>query len=206
MEKYSFDRFIKQKNQKRFKKILRLVLTFFALSAISYVFIESGLFKDNNTAFYIFMVILASAAAYFNGYFKTPKEELEGYFDGKVTFSHSEITIGEEKYTLDSIQSITIHNNDYKGKKIKDHGEFEKIEGSHGVDNQLILDLGQRNFIQAEFKQNSLAEFEKMKRILITYHLAEKLSFDDLTSILKLEYDVDKNVLKKQINKKMSTN
>lgn len=201
MDKYSFDRFIPQKNQNRAKKILRLVVTFFILSAVSYLFIEAEVFKDNNTMFYIFMVVLATIAAYFNGYFKAPKEELEGIFDGKITFSKDKISIAEKDFPLQSIQTITIHNNDYKGKKVLDHGEFEKIGGSQGVDNQLILDLGNRQLIEASFKQNSLNEFEKMKKILIQYHHENKLSFDDLVYILKIEYDVDKNVLRKQINK-----
>lgn len=202
MDKYSFDRFIKQKNQNRGKKILKLVTTFLILSAISYVFIEFEVFKGNNTAFYIFMVILATAAAYFNGYFKAPKEELDGYFDGKVTFSKKNITIGETEYTINEINSITIHNNDYVGKKLYEQHEFETKGKSQGIDNQIILDLGNRNFIEANFKQYTLGEFEKMKKILISYHKLDKLTFDDLVYIMKLEYDIDKNELKKQINKR----
>ena len=201
MDKYSFDRFVKQKNQNRAKKIVRLIVTFLILSFVSYLFIEAEVFKDNNTLFYIFMVVLASIAAYFNGYFKAPTEELEGIFEGKVTFAKDYIEINEEKYPLNTIQSITIHNNDYKGKKVLDHGEFEKKGGSQGVDNQVILDLGKRQFVEASFKQNSLNEFDKMKKILIAYHIDNKLSFDDLVYILKIEYDIDKNVLRKQISK-----
>ena len=202
MDKYSFDRFIKQKNQNRGKKILKLIATFLILSAISYVFIEFEVFKGNNTAFYIFMVILATAAAYFNGYFKAPKEELEGHFDGKITFTKDNISIGENTYQIQDINTITIHNNDYVGKKLYEQHEFETKGKSQGTDNQLILDLGNRNFIEAEFKQRSLSEFEKMKKILISYHKADKLTFEDLVYIMKLEYDIDKNELKKQINKR----
>ena len=202
MDKYSFERFIKQKNQNRKKKIIRLVATFIILSAISYLFIESEVFKNNNTAFYIFMVFLATGAAYFNGYFKAPKEELEGYFDGKITFTKDAISIAENTYQIQDIKNITIHNNDYVGKKTKDFGEFEKSSGSNGVDNQVILDLGNRNFVEAAFKQSKLNEFDKMKKILIAYHKQDKISFEDLVYILKLEYDIDKNELKKQINKR----
>ncbi|MBS7333943.1 MAG: hypothetical protein KIG88_10150 [Weeksellaceae bacterium] len=202
MDKYSFDRFIKQKNQNRLNKILKLVVTFLILSAISYVFIELEIFKDSNTAFYIFMIILATIAAYFNGYFKAPKVDLEGYFDGKITFTKDSISIGNDSYSIQDIESITIHNNDYVGKKLYEQHEFETKGKSQGVDNQLILDLGNRKFIEAEFKQYTLGEFEKMKKILISYHKADKLTFDDLVYIMKLEYDIDKNELKKQINKR----
>ncbi|QTV05302.1 hypothetical protein [Faecalibacter bovis] len=202
MDKYSFDRFIKQKNQNRLNKILKLVVTFLILSAISYVFIELEIFKGSNTAFYIFMIILATIAAYFNGYFKAPKEDLEGYFDGKITFTKDSISIGNDSYSIQDIESITIHNNDYVGKKLYEQHEFETKGKSQGVDNQLILDLGNRKFIEAEFKQYTLGEFEKMKKILISYHKADKLTFDDLVYIMKLEYDIDKNELKKQINKR----
>lgn len=202
MDKYSFERFIKQKNQNKKGKILRLIATFLAVSLVSYVFIYSDLFKDNQTAYYIFIGIFATVVAYFNGYFKAPKVELPGYFDGKITFTKNDITIGTDTYRLDAIQAITIHNNDYVGKIEKEFGEFEKKQGSFGVNNQLILDVGQKHFIEADFKQNSETEFEKMKSILITYHLQNKLSFDDLINILKIEYDIDRNELKKQIERK----
>lgn len=203
MDKYSFDRFIKQKDQGKKKNILRLIVTFLGISAISYVFIFSGLFKENNTAYYIFIGIFATLVAYFNGYFKAPKQELDGVIDGKITFTKKDITVGTDKYDIQNIQLITIHNNDYVGKKEKDFGEFEKEKGSFGVNNQIILDLGNKNFVEADFRQQSENEFEKMKSILIAYHQLNKISFDDLISILKVEYDIDKNELKRQISKEV---
>lgn len=203
MDKYSFDRFIKQKNQKSNKdKIIRYILSFFILSAVSYIFIQFGFFKENNTLYYIFIGILATAVAYLNGYFKRPTQELNGYFDGKITFKKEGIEIGIEKYAIENIHSITIHNNDFVGKKELEHGEFEKEDGSLGVDNQLIIDLGKRNFVETDFKQKTENEFIKMKSILIEYHLKHKMTFDDLVNIMHLEYDIDKNELKKAIDKR----
>lgn len=202
MDKYSFDRFVKKENQNKKKKIIRLVITFLAVSAVSYGFIYSDVFKNNQTAYYIFIGLFATVVAYFNGYFKAPKEELNGYFEGKVTFTPHEIIIGEDSYALNTIQKITIHNQDYVGKKEKEFGEFEKQQGSFGVNNQLILDLGQKQFIETDFKQNRENEMEKIKSILIAYHLQDKLSFDDLVNLLKIEYDIDKNELKKSIERK----
>lgn len=201
MDKYSFDRFIKQKNSNKKKKVLRLFVSFLILSAISYIFLELGFFKENNTAYYIFIGILATITAWINGYFKAPKNEMEGYLEGKITFSKNQISIGEEVYALNDIQSITIHNNDFVGKTELEHGEFEKKDGSFGVNNQLILDLGGRNFVEADFKQYKEHEMDKMKSILIHYHQQNKLSFEDLVAILKIEYDIDRNELKKAINK-----
>lgn len=202
MDKYSFDRFIKQKNQVNKKKIIRLVLSFLLLSAVSYLFLEIGFFKNNTTAYYIFIGILATVTAYLNDYFKAPKAELNGYFEGKITFTKNDITIGNDVYTLDEIRSILIQNNDFAGNKMMEHGEFESGNISFGVNNQLILGLGKRKFVEAEFKQNTKNEFEKMKDILIEYHLQNKLSFEDLIFIMKIEYDVDKNELKKEISKR----
>lgn len=199
MDKYSFDRFIKQKDQVKKKNIVRLIVTFLGISAISYVFIYAGLFQENNTAYYIFIGIFATLVAFFNGYFKTPKEEIKGTFDGKVTFTKKDITIGNETYDIQSIQLITIHNNDYVGKKEKEFGEFEKEKGSFGVNNQVILDLGNKKFVEADFKQQTENEFTKMKPILMAYHKMNKISFEDLVAILKLEYDIDKNELKNEI-------
>lgn len=204
MDKYSFDRFIKQKNNNNKKKFLRLFISFLILSAISYVFLELEIFKDNNTTYYIFIGILATITAWINGYFKAPVQQMNGEIDGKITFEKKQISIGENIYNLNDIHSITIHNDDYVGKTELEHGEFEKKEASFGVDNQLILDLGNRNFIEANFKQYHEHEFSKMKSILIHYYIQKKLSFDDLISILKIKYDIDKNELKKEINKKLS--
>ena len=201
MDKYSFERFIKQKNKNRSKKFLRIFISFIILSIISYIFLELGFFKENTTAYYIFVGVLATITAWINGYFKAPKAEIDGVIDGKITFTKNEITIGEETYSLSNIQSITIHNNDYVGKTELEHGEFEKKDGSFGVNNQVILDLGSRNFIEADFKQKKENEFDKMKQLLIHYHKQNKLSFEDLTSILKIEFDIDRNELKKSINK-----
>lgn len=201
MDKYSFDRFIKEKNKNRRKKFFKLFISFIIISAISYLFINLGFFKDNNVAYYSFMLILATIAAYFNGYFKKEDNDIDGYFDGKIIFSKNEITIVEDTYPLERIERITIHNNDYVGKNKKDFGEIESHEKSHGVNNQLILDLGNKHFIEVDFKQFSLNEFNKLKHILIHYHKNNKLSFEDLVYILKLEYDIDKNELRKQVNK-----
>ena len=202
MDKYSFDRFIKQKNQKKASKIIRLLVTFLAVSAVSYIFIYTDLFKDNQTAYYIFIGIFATVVAYFNGYFKTPKEELPGVLEGKITFTPQQISIGNDSYSIENIKGITIHNNDYVGKILKEFGEFEKKQGSFGIDNQIILDLGNKNFVEADFKQTFETEFEKLKNILISYHIKGKFSFEDLVNILKLEYDIDKNELKKLIERK----
>jgi len=202
MDNYSFERFIQEKKKNKTKRIIRLIISFIIISAISYLFINFGFFKDNNIAYYGFMLILATVVAYFNGYFNKEKNNLDGYFDGRIIFSKNEITIVKDTYPIDKIERITIHNNDYVGKKEKDFGEFDSHETSHGVNNQLILDLGNKHFVEVDFKQYSLNEFEKLKHILIHYHKNDKLSFDDLVYILKLEYDIDKNELRKQINKR----
>lgn len=203
MEKYSFDRFVKERNKHRKKKIIRLVISFLIISAVSYLFISLGLFKDNNVAYYGFMIVVATIVAYLNGYLKKDENNnLDGYLDGKIIFSKDEITIIEETYPLEKIERITIHNNDYVGKSEKDFGEFESSTKSHGVNNQIILDLGNRHFVEVDFKQHSKNEFDKLKHILIAYHKKDKLTFDDLVYILKLEYDIDKNELRKQINKR----
>ncbi len=202
MEKYSFDRFIKERNKNKKKKIIKMAISFIVISAISYLFISFGLFKDNNIAYYGFIAVLATIVAYLNGYLKKEENNLEGYFDGKIIFTKNEITIVEETYPLEKIERITIHNNDYVGKAEKDFGEFESDKKSHGVNNQIILDLGNKHFVEVDFKQHTKNEFDKLKHILIAYHKQDKLTFDDLVYILKLEYDIDKNELRKQINKR----
>lgn len=201
MDNYGFDRYIKQKRKFQKKKFTRLFISFLIITAVSYAFISLGIFENNNIAYYGFMIVLATVVAYFNGYFKKEDKQMEGILEGKIIFSKNEIAIVENSYPIEHIERITIHNNDYIGKSEKDFGDFDSGSKSHGVNNQLILDLGNKHFVEVDFRQSSLNEFEKMKNILIHYHKNDKLTFDDLVYILKLEYDIDKNELRKQINK-----
>lgn len=202
MDKYTFDIFISEKQPKnKRKKLIRLLVSLILLSALSYVFIELKIFQ-NNTQYYIFVGVLATGVAYFNGYFKKPQHKLEGYLEGKITFSKSLIQVGSDIIPVEEITQLTIHNNDYVGKKIKDFGEFDNPDGSHGVDNQLILKTKDNRQLEVNFRQVSQDEFSKLKSILISYHNSGILSFDDLVYLMKLEYDIDKNELKKLINRR----
>ncbi len=204
MDKYTFDIFVGEKTTKKTsKKLVRLLVSFLILSALSYVFIELKIFQ-NNTQYYIFLGILATAVAYFNGYFKRPDHKLPGKLEGKITFAKTLIQIDNELYPSAEIEQLTIHNNDYVGKKVKDFGEFENPNGSHGVDNQLILKASNKRYAEVSFRQITQDEFSKMKPILISYHKQGLLTFDDLVYLMKVEYDIDKNELRKQLNKRSS--
>ncbi len=198
MDKYSFDIYVPEKPKKSSKSIIKLIISFLAVSIISYVFLEFKIFK-NSTYYYIFIGILATLVAYLNGYFKKPETKLNGRFDGKLTFSKEGIEVNQTFYPLHEIYSIVIDNNDYHGKKVKEFGEFDSANGSQGVSNQITLKTKNNHFIEAFFKQNSLDEFEKIQSILISYYKKNLLTEDDLIYIMKLEHDIDKNELRRKL-------
>ena len=200
MDKYSFDIFVKEKSKKSPKSFIKLIISFLAVSLISYVFLEFKIFK-NDTFYYIFIGVLATIVSYLNGYFKKPDAKLAGHFDGKLTFSTEGIKIKDNFHPINTLLSIVIDNNDYEGKKVKDFGEFESQNGSHGVNNRLTLKTKDDQFIEVDFKQKSLDEFTKIQPILISYYKNNLLTEDDLIYIMKFEYDIDKNELRKKLRK-----
>jgi len=198
MDNYSFEIFVPEKKKKSSKGIAKVIISFLIVTVVSFVCLELEIFK-NQTYYYIFIGILATLVAYFNGYFKKPSTELLGTSDGKITFEKKGITIKDEFFPIKDIYSIIIDNDDYKGKKIKEFGEFETEKGSDGVSNLFTLKTKNNKFIEVYFKQNSLNEFQKIENILIDYYKSNLLSEDDLISILNYESDIDKIELKKKL-------
>ena len=92
-----------------------------------------------------------------------------------------------------------IENNDYVGKKVKEFGEFELPNGSHGVSNLITIKTKSNQFVEANFKQNKENEFVKMEAILFNYYKHQLLSEEDLGEILNLEHDIDKRELNKKL-------
>lgn len=198
MDNYSFEIFVPEKKKKSSKGIAKVIISFLIVTVVSFICLELEIFK-NQTYYYIFIGILATLVAYFNGYFKKPSTELLGTSDGKITFEKKGITIKDEFFPIKDIYSIIIDNDDYKGKKIKEFGEFETEKGSNGVSNLFTLKTKNNKFIEAYFKQNSLNEFQKIENILIDYYKSNLLSEDDLINILNYESDIDKIELKKKL-------
>ncbi|WP_313386662.1 hypothetical protein [Chishuiella sp.] len=198
MDNYSFEIFVPEKKKKSSKGIAKVIISFLIVTVVSFICLELEIFK-NQTYYYIFIGILATLVAYFNGYFKKPSTELLGTSDGKITFEKKGITIKDEFFPIKDIYSIIIDNDDYKGKKIKEFGEFETEKGSNGVSNLFTLKTKNNKFIEAYFKQNSLNEFQKIENILIDYYKSNLLSEDDLISILNYKSDIDKIELKKKL-------
>lgn len=198
MDKYSFEIFVPEKPKKNNKQIAKVILSFLAVTVISFVFLELNVFK-NQTYYYIFIGLLATAVAYWNGYFKKPSTELKGNFDGKLTFSNEGISVKNQFYPINELYSIIIDNKDYKGKCVKEFGEFDNPNGSHGISNLITLKTKDNQFVEVYFLQKSLSEFSKIESFLIQYYKSNLLSEDDLISIMHLEYDIDKNELRKKL-------
>ncbi len=63
----------------------------------------------------------------------------------------------------------------------------------------ITLKTKDNQFVEAYFLQKSLNEFSKIESFLIQYYKNNLLSEDDLISIMHLEYDIDKNELRKKL-------
>lgn len=198
MDKYSFDIFIPIKPKRDTSKIIKIILSFLAVSIISFVMLEMEIFK-NKTYYYIFIGVLATMVAYLNGYFKKPTNDLKGGFDGKLTFSEDGITIKDEFYSIKNLYSVLIDNDDYKGKKVKEFGEFDLPEGSNGIGNLLTIKTKDNKFVEAYFLQKNETEFSKIEHILIAYYKENLLSEEDLVTILKYDSDIDKMELNRKL-------
>ncbi|WP_313377273.1 hypothetical protein, partial [Chishuiella sp.] len=134
MDNYSFEIFVPAKKKKSSRGIVKVIISFLIVTVVSFFCLELEIFK-NQTYYYIFIGVLATVVAYFNGYFKKPSTELNGTFDGQITFEKKGIKVKDEFFPLQNIYSIVIENDDYQGKKVKEFGEFETEKGSDGVSN-----------------------------------------------------------------------
>jgi len=84
---------------------------------------------------------------------------------------------------------------------VRDFGEFKREEKSFGVNNFITVQNQMNTFFETQFKQKTRKEFENMREILLEYYKNGLFDYEDLVYIMKIEYDLDKSELKKDLEK-----
>ncbi len=84
---------------------------------------------------------------------------------------------------------------------MRDFGEFKREEKSFGVNNFITVQNQMNTFFETQFKQKTRKEFENMREILLEYYKNGLFDYEDLVYIMKIEYDLDKSELKKDLEK-----
>jgi len=110
-------------------------------------------------------------------YSMNEKEKLDGSFVGYIFFAPDTITAGEKVFHIETIVKIEIQSDDYDGRKWTNHRSIEP-KVSNGVGNLVRLKMKDGGVYQFNFQLNYENEFKKkMREILISYHLKDKISF-----------------------------
>ncbi|GEM_PF-358243 len=200
MDKYSFDIFVKEKKKFKFITILINLVILLVMSGISYVLIANE-FLENSLTWIVYIIIMATAVAYFNKMFQKEKYEPKGITSGEVTFYKDKIFIGDKMIPIDQVKMINIKNDDFVGNEVRDFGEFKREEKSFGVNNFITVQNQMNTFFETQFKQKTRKEFENMREILLEYYKNGLFDYEDLVYIMKIEYDLDKSELKKDLEK-----
>lgn len=200
MDKYSFDIFVKEKKKFKFITILINLVILLVMSGISYVLIANE-FLENSLTWIVYIIIMATAVAYFNKMFQKEKYEPKGITSGEVTFYKDKIFIGDKMIPIDQVKMINIKNDDFVGNEVRDFGEFKREEKSFGVNNFITVQNQMNTFFETQFKQKTRKEFENMREILLEYYKNGLFDYEDLVYIMKIEYDLEKSELKKDLEK-----
>lgn len=198
MVKYSFPIFVKEKKSFKFVTILINLGILAFISLVSY-FLVANEWLENSFVWIIYVLIMATLVAYLNKMFKREKYTPNGSLNGELSFYRDKIMIGENIIPIEQIRMINIKNDDFMGKEVKEFGEFKREEGSFGVNNIITIQDKNQEFFETKFKQESRKEFENMRPILLEYANQGILDYEDLIYLLKIEYDIDKQELKKDL-------
>ncbi|UIR56866.1 hypothetical protein LZQ00_03370 [Sphingobacterium sp. SRCM116780] len=111
-------------------------------------------------------------------------EKLNGILNGFLEFQNDFIVIDDKKIDLSMIKTISIYNGDYFGKSVV--GNTYASDFSNGVDNQLIIILNNGTETTTYFQLYNKYDMGKIQDILIYYHTIGKISFKNLSNVLKL--------------------
>ena len=124
-------------------------------------------------------IVFCSIFAYlfFAFYSTDEKEKLNGNFTGYFIFSKEKIMAAKEEFDLNQIQKLEFHAFDFDGKKwVNPKSPDPKV--SNGEKNFATIRFKDGRVVKFLFQQAYENEFEnKMREILIVYHLKDKISF-----------------------------
>jgi hypothetical protein len=176
MDEVKFPLFVK----KKVKRIDRDLLVFGSMMTSLFILWLNQEFLEIIFLEYLFKFVCIIAFALYPiliFYSISEKEKLDGDFVGYLVFGPQKIVAKQKEVDIGSLTKIEFFVYDYDGRSWNNpRSTLPKI--SNGVGNEVRLKTKSNSIIAYNFQQNYENEFEKkMRGILISYHLEEKISF-----------------------------
>jgi len=156
--------------------------------------------------FFIWVIISTLAFGLIIKFYNLNKyEPLRGHFEGYLSFEEKSITIGNEVYSIDEIRTIKISNDDYLGKqKNISSGNFGPVL-SNGTENFITIFFSSGKSKRYQFELINSDDFQKLREILIDYHIAGKIDYWELAQVLGEKNTSETLELTKEIEKRSTT-
>ncbi|WP_426483609.1 hypothetical protein [Flavobacterium sp. 2] len=135
----------------------------------------------------------------------TEFENLNGYFEGKISFEENSLTINEIEYRYSDLENLVIYGNSFSGERTKNY-RYGPMYGN-GVEN-LISFTYDGIKIEKYFQLNSERHLDELQEVLIHILTTEKLPYkreyldfinDEHRSFLLFELLVGKLIREKRI-------
>lgn len=136
---------------------------------------------DKILLFVLVSTIIGSLLTMFKGL--TEVKPLRGTLDGDLIFDENFIQVKEEIFPIEQIRKIQISNEDYSGKFQSSRGNFGPAL-SNGTNNFVIIFLESNKTRKFQYELLNSNDFQKIRQILIGYHLKGKIDFWEVTHVL----------------------
>ncbi|TDQ19253.1 hypothetical protein DFQ04_1074 [Algoriphagus boseongensis] len=120
------------------------------------------------------------------------KEKLNGNFVGYLIFDLEKVIAGEKEFRLSEIQKLEFTFSDFDGMKWTNLRSPEP-KVSNGVNNRATVKFKNGTYSDFYFYQDYEDEFEmKMRDLLISFHLQDKISFLALIQYIGISDDYER--------------
>lgn len=114
----------------------------------------------------------------------TEIEPLRGKLDGSIVFNKDSISVKDEIFQIDEVRKIQISNDDYNGRlNGTSKGNFGPAL-SNGTNNFIVIFFESGISKRYQFELINSDDFQKIRNILIEYHLKGKMDFDEIANVL----------------------
>ncbi len=138
----------------------------------------------------------------------TEFENLNGYFEGKISFEENSLTINEIEYKYSDLENLVIYGNSFSGEKTKNY-RYGPMYGN-GVENLISFTCNGIK-IEKHFQLNSERHLDELQNTLIHIITEEKIPFkkeylnfinEEHRSYILFEFLIGKLMREKKISNK----
>ncbi|BDU23912.1 hypothetical protein [Flavobacterium sp. GSB-24] len=144
----------------------------------------------------------------FSSYFirSTEFENLNGYFEGTISFNEEFLTVNEVDYKYSELENLMIYGNSFSGEKTENY-RYGPMYGN-GVKNLISFTYNEYK-IEKHFQLNSERHLDELQNTLIHIITQEKIPFkkehldfinEEHRSYILFEFLIGKLIEKKKIN------